>query len=147
MTQTTDNSQPLLEYLRERDVACPLCGYNLRALSSARCPECGRELQLTVGTTEPFMRAWVVLASAALAGAGIGLLFVLLTIKEGWPRNEPLLMKITVIYFEGSILFTIPVLLARRRFLRWPLSRQWIIAILMVALTATGMVGFFVGLR
>jgi hypothetical protein len=147
MTQTTDNPQPLLEYLRERDVACPLCGYNLRALSSARCPECGRELQLTVGLAEPFMRAWVVLASAAFAGAGIGLLFVLLTIKEGWPRHEPVLMKVSVIYFEASILFTIPVLLARRRFLRWPLSSQWIVANVMVALTLAGMVGFFLGLR
>jgi hypothetical protein len=147
MTQTHDNTQPLLEYLRERDVACPLCGYNLRGLSSARCPECGREVQLTVGLTEPFMRAWVVLASATFAGAGIGLLFVLLTIKEGWPRHEPGLMKVSVIYFEASILFTIPVLLARRRFLRWPLSSQWAIAGVMVALTVAGMVGFFFGMR
>lgn len=25
----------------ERDVACPRCGYNLRGLTTARCPECG----------------------------------------------------------------------------------------------------------
>lgn len=26
-----------------REVACPLCGYNLRGLTTARCPECGHE--------------------------------------------------------------------------------------------------------
>src|SRR5438034_2766364 len=25
------------------DIECPLCGYNLRGLSDARCPECGHQ--------------------------------------------------------------------------------------------------------
>src|SRR5690349_11255431 len=109
MPQTFTDQEPLLDYLRDRDVACPLCGYNLRGLTSTRCPECGRELQLTVGLTEPFLRAWLALASAAFASAGVGVLFVLLTIKEGWPRNEVLAMKVTVAYFESSIVLTLPV--------------------------------------
>jgi hypothetical protein len=27
----------------DQDVLCPLCGYNLRGLPKARCPECGAD--------------------------------------------------------------------------------------------------------
>lgn len=30
-------------YLATRDIPCPHCGYIMRGLESARCPECGRE--------------------------------------------------------------------------------------------------------
>jgi len=36
--------QTLAEYLATRDVACPKCGYNLRALKVGTCPECGWEI-------------------------------------------------------------------------------------------------------
>lgn len=31
----------LLDQLRERDVPCPKCGYNLRGSTIEQCPECG----------------------------------------------------------------------------------------------------------
>ena len=40
-------------YLARRDVRCPLCGYNLRNLTSARCPECGEIIELRVGLAKP----------------------------------------------------------------------------------------------
>lgn len=43
----------LLEFLRERDVPCPACGYNLRNLTRSQCPECRKELVLAVGLTKP----------------------------------------------------------------------------------------------
>src|SRR5438093_13337491 len=62
------DEQALLEFLRDRDVQCPLCRYNLRALTSARCPECGRELRLSVGLLEPRQGAWL---TAQIATAGL----------------------------------------------------------------------------
>lgn len=38
----------LREFLRDRDVACPHCGYNLRNLEQANCPECGNTLRVTL---------------------------------------------------------------------------------------------------
>ena len=61
-----DESAELVRFLADRDVPCPLCGYNLRGLTMPRCPECGRELRLSIGLTEPYLRAWVVLAAAVL---------------------------------------------------------------------------------
>lgn len=43
----------LLELLAREDVACPNCGYNLRGLTSDRCPECHQALTVRVALTEP----------------------------------------------------------------------------------------------
>lgn len=39
----------LREYLRERDVSCAGCGYNLRNLTTGFCPECRVRPRLNVG--------------------------------------------------------------------------------------------------
>lgn len=41
----------LREYLAAHDAPCPGCGYNLRGVTAAACPECGRELD--VGLIRP----------------------------------------------------------------------------------------------
>jgi hypothetical protein len=41
--------QLLLAFVQDRDVSCLLCGYNLRALTMPRCPECGNALRSSVG--------------------------------------------------------------------------------------------------
>ncbi len=43
-----DETRLLVSFVRDRDVLCPLCGYNLRSLTRARCPECREELALAV---------------------------------------------------------------------------------------------------
>ncbi len=53
MTETADEAALLLEFLRDRDVPCPLCGYNLRNLSACTCPECRETLALEVGFLKP----------------------------------------------------------------------------------------------
>ena len=51
----------LLEFLRDRDAACPLCGYNLRNLSGTTCPECRELLSLSVGIRKPRF-GWLIVA-------------------------------------------------------------------------------------
>src|SRR3982750_4121820 len=46
---TTRAQEMLLDFLREHEAPCPLCGYNLKALTRPICPECGQELMLAVG--------------------------------------------------------------------------------------------------
>ena len=45
-----DNDESEAELLKallaERDLPCPVCGYNLRAIASTNCPECGAKLDL-----------------------------------------------------------------------------------------------------
>ena len=67
------DAQLLSTFLRERDVECPLCAYNLRNLRETRCPECGNELKLSVQLTEPRI-FWPV---AGLIGLSVGFGFSL----------------------------------------------------------------------
>jgi len=55
--------------LAERDIPCPVCGYNLHACQSSACPECGAKLDLRVGSTDLKMGLWL----AALLGVAIPL--------------------------------------------------------------------------
>lgn len=71
-------ADPLLtQFLSDRDLPCPGCGYNLRNLTSANCPECNQSLELAVRLTEP-KQGWLIAGLVGLsAGAGLtGLLLL-----------------------------------------------------------------------
>ena len=64
---------PLLErYLAERDIVCPGCAYNLRGLTSDRCPECGDRLELSLRLVEPRQGPLIAGLVGLSAGAGLG---------------------------------------------------------------------------
>lgn len=78
-----DEAGSLVEFMRQRDVACPSCAYNLRNLTAITCPECGTALVLGVHRAEPFFAAWIV-ATIAMAIAGApGIVFVALIARLG----------------------------------------------------------------
>ncbi len=52
-TAPTDADGLLLDFVRDRDVTCPRCGYNLRNLTKPVCPECRHDLVLAVGLKKP----------------------------------------------------------------------------------------------
>jgi hypothetical protein len=86
LTEATDQDR-LREFLADRDVACPGCGYNLRDLTGDRCPECGQELVLGVRLAEPRLAALLTGLIGLSAGAGLnGLLvvyfFVVLAVRR-----------------------------------------------------------------
>jgi len=92
------NDDELLEVLKTQDTPCPECGYNLRGLTSAKCPECAAEFELTeeiewVGRRD--VRAEIMLIGVAgcmvpaLALLGGILLTVGDRINRGrWPLNH-----------------------------------------------------------
>ncbi len=60
----------LWDYLAQRDIPCPGCGYNLRGLRSEVCPECRQELRLTLQLAEPRLGSLLAVLSGLLAGLG-----------------------------------------------------------------------------
>ena len=72
-----DATSILLEFLRERDVLCPVCGYNLRNLTRPQCPECRKDLVLAVGLKKPRFGWFLVTITPGLfSGIAAGLLLI-----------------------------------------------------------------------
>lgn len=81
MTDPSEVDPHLLLFLRGREVPCPGCGYNLRDLTTERCPECGQQLELALRLVEPRQGALIAGLVGLAAGAGLGgLLLVYLAI-------------------------------------------------------------------
>jgi hypothetical protein len=134
------DEQWLAEFLRDRDTPCPACTYNLRGLTSGRCPECGQALRLAVNLAEPYLKAWVTLLAAACACGGMGLFFALAILRAGGPpRSERALWA--AILIQIAMIPAAPIVIRmRRRIMRLDRSRQWQLAGLGIAVLLISMV-------
>lgn len=65
----------VLAFLRGRSVPCPRCAYDLRDISTPRCPECGEPLILKIGSPRARF-GWLVLAMAPGCFSGVAACFV-----------------------------------------------------------------------
>lgn len=119
----------LLEFLREHDAPCPVCGYNLRALTRPVCPECGQTLSLAVGA--PNLRlGWLMAAVAPGFFSGIAAVFVLIPIIGrlgfGDGKMSPGLNALDLFGWTSGV-FAVVLATKRRRFLAFPGATQaWI---------------------
>jgi len=136
--------QQLLHYLGDRDVPCPVCGYNLRALTLPRCPECGREVTLGVRLVEPYLQSsWIAMSAAILASAGLGLFIAGIALVTGeWPPARGPLTQAAVVYFILAIPLGGLVLIMRRRLLKLPPIVQWLLATVAVLVSLAAFVQF-----
>ena len=133
-------AQLLKLLLADRDIPCPVCGYNLRAISSTNCPECGAKLDLRVSSTDLKLGPWL----AALLAVGLPLGFLagaaFLGLTFGIVENN--LEDLT---FAGGLLIPaifmagILVILIRRRRSIWCWPR-WLQVLLPVLLLITSVV-------
>jgi hypothetical protein len=140
------SDEMLLAFVREHDAFCPVCKYNLRGLTVARCPECGRALQLTVGAVEPFLAAWITGAIGAFGSSGIAVLLV----TFGLWRSPHFLrwgQYVAFYSFVSSIPIALGLLVFRRRFLRLSRLAQWLTSSLVVLLTAAQILLFVLLVR
>ena len=137
---TTRAQAMLLDFLREHDAACPVCGYNLRALARPTCPECGHELMLTVGATRLHL-GWLLAAVAPGFFSGIAAIMLLVPILGrlafGDGQMSPALNALDLFGWCSGIA---AILLARHRlrFIAQPRGRQrwWTVGIWLVHVAA-----------
>src|SRR5215813_4584570 len=87
-SQTTNRSL-LLAYIAANDVACPVCGYNLRALTSDTCPECGQQFGLRVGSASVRFGLFLLLLAPLIMQAGMASLFLIIMLTEPWRPRWP----------------------------------------------------------
>jgi hypothetical protein len=140
-----DDAGRLIDFLRSRDAPCPQCGYNLRDLTSPRCPECGQLLQLSVTLVEPYLKAWIALSAVMCAGAGLGTLWLVIIVMEGWPGPFP--GKVAVAMHIAMIPLAAIVVVKRRPFLKQRREVQWRVAWLGIAAFVVTVIVFVAALR
>ena len=133
-----DDSAALLNFVASRDTPCPACGYNLRMLRKPACPECGLPLKLTVGSDEPFKRAWAIMLCLSAMIAGIGGFFLIITLVTS---DSPLEYERSAIiwYLMPMLWIPVPVVLffLRRLFCKLESTYQYlIIGITLLAMLA-----------
>ena len=138
-------------YLENRDVPCPACGYNIKQLQSSTCPECGRELKLSVGLVG-LSNLWITALVAAIVPAACGLPFHLLilialghgaSLSDATSEPEGVIFLMLVFYALCCTVFTILLIVMRQRFMRLNLRTQGGFA---TALIIGGVFAGFVGL-
>src|SRR4051812_20929471 len=144
--QWSNDEAMLLQFVRDHEVLCPVCKYNLHALTVPRCPECGRALKLTVGTVEPFLAAWVVVAIGTFASSGIGALLTCFAVFQR-PHFHEFIQYVAWWSFTASFPFALCAVLLRRQFLRLSRTIQWLIAILALTISAIQIAGFVIFIK
>ena len=142
----------LQAFLAGRDVSCPACGYNLRDLPAAHCPECGEELVLQVGVAEPRQAAAITGLIGLAAGAGMSalLLAYLLVQVVVYGRYFSRIDRFFAINFFGALVEgTALVFWLRhwRSIRRLSPNARWALAAACWGLTAVYFVAFSVRVR
>src|SRR5688572_30604696 len=92
MTNPPEVDPFLTAFLSGREAACPGCEYNLRDLTTDRCPECGQSIQLALRLVEPRQGALIAGLVGLAAGAGFGgllLVYVLIVLIVRNGRGMP----------------------------------------------------------
>jgi hypothetical protein len=134
----------LIDFLREHDAACPVCGYNVRALTRPICPECKQELTLTVGAARLRM-GWLFAAVAPGFFSGIAACFMLVPIFGRLLFGDGVLMAVPIMMdlfgWCSGIFAIILAIRGRNRFLaQSPARQRWFALIIwLIHIAALGL--------
>jgi hypothetical protein len=136
-----DEEGLLLDFLRDRDVPCPLCGYNLRDLSACTCPECRETLALTVGLRKlRFGWLLVTVIPGFFSGIAAALVTVPMVVSLFFSANAPAPWPIWATDAFGWLSGLTALVLVKYRyaFLRQPQATQrvWAVTLWLVHLGA-----------
>ena len=146
MDATADRDE-LVNFLRGRNVLCPLCAVNLRDHSQSRCPKCKREICLTVGLAEPHARSWAAMTAPLCAMAGIGAWVLIMIFRQGWPERESTVFQASVALFLAAMPLLAAVVIKRKWIMRLGRGTQSILAAAAIALLIASVAMFFLGIR
>jgi len=121
-----DETELLLAFLRDRDAACPACGYNLRNLTRPVCPECREDLALQVGYQKPRIGPIVATIAPSIFSGICGVIMLLPLMMAPSPPPPPLGAYLLDLFGLSSGLFGAGVFFFRHRFLRQSHTAQMV---------------------
>ncbi len=129
----------LLTWLERHDECCPVCRYRLQGIESARCPECGTDLRLTVDSSEARQGAWLFAMLAPALGMGFtsvvaAILLVAVTLERIQQGSaaipwQPVVIFSTMLLLALIDLAVLMYLLSHRsNFMKRPVKARWKLA-------------------
>ena len=141
----------VIAFLAGRSVPCPRCGYDLRDIEAAKCPECAEPLVLKIGSPRARF-GWLVIAMAPGCFSGVAAMFVMIpvfvSIWQRLPSGQGAPWPVMVADAFGFLSAGSVVLMYRQRhrIMGWTARRQgvfaatvWGIHILMFGLVVLAM--------
>lgn len=143
VADTGRDADLLVEWLSTHNETCPVCKYNLRNLASTRCPECGWELQLRVGTKESFLAPWIATLVSLCIGAGLGIPSIILIVMSGGDifRDRFLCGGVCMAWFSLCMPLAVVLLLVKRKFISMGGDAQRGFAVMAGMLTTLAIIG------
>ncbi len=130
MDQGVTDASHLRAFLADRDIACPVCRYNLRGLPSTSCPECGAQLDLRVGSIDLKLGPWLFCVLAVALPAGFNSILSVIAIigaiySAYWSRSDWASLGVVVLLTLLLTSVLIYVVKRRSKFLQRPRASQW----------------------
>ncbi len=142
-------------YLAERDVPCPKCGYNLRGIRGARCPECAHPIELDQlrAVCRPRRLLLPITATVLTAGSMPLPWIALKWMTPAWTKTDGqygafamagnLMLALITIVFGGV---SLAMLWSRPGSIRPAVVRQFLLALAVLACVAVIMLNGFAAL-
>jgi hypothetical protein len=130
-----EDAELLVAWLAGRDVTCPACGYSLRDLRRAVCPECSAPLGLAISSSSMGKGPWIMaVTSTALAMGVDGVVSVLIGLgmvvapppptPAAW-MTVSILLLLFLVLTGASASGLVAACRSRRRWPCWTRERQW----------------------
>lgn len=121
----------LIKFLSERNVECPICGYDLRSSTTTSCAECGSELALNISATNRSIWPWATTLALCLSSFPFAVLLIGTVFVHRWGRVKPWEYPVYGALVFLSIL-SIALVLMRKRFIRQPNFVQIMMMLLII---------------
>lgn len=127
------HARHLLAFVAECPAVCPVCDYSLVGLAEPRCPECGAELRLQVGSPRLRVGPWALaMVSFALALGFDGVVSIMMILAIALSPNAGLIafgiVSIFLLLSGGMAAGLIAVARGQTKWTRRPIRNQWTIA-------------------
>ena len=139
MTSEKQRETELLQaWLSGRDLPCPVCGYNLRSIEGANCPECGAKLDLRVVPRGLGIGLWLVAVISLTLPLGFSGLFAIFALpfilsafgRGGMPLALFIFVAIPTVMGVGYVLLLRRLIRKRKEFWSKPRKAQKVSVVL-----------------
>lgn len=140
----------LAAYLATRNVPCAKCGHNLRGVTTGTCPECGREIVVTVGHFDHSTTPWIVamaLYGLAIFATAMGAMTAIIPIALGRGFDFEAFLYLAATFAALATAVAGLVILTKKRLQIWNSGGfvQWAIAMSVVVVPLAAFVVVAIG--